>query len=70
MRFVPKNKGVVLGLISTKNSALESIVVLTRRTEEAGRFVDLDRLAIRAIKDRRDPNRAPTATWRGPDRGL
>jgi hypothetical protein len=25
---------------------------------------------IRAIKDRRDPNRAPTATWRGPDRGL
>jgi methionine synthase II (cobalamin-independent) len=46
LRFVPKDKGVVLGLISTKNSALESIEVLTRRTEEAGRFVDLDRLAI------------------------
>jgi 5-methyltetrahydropteroyltriglutamate--homocysteine methyltransferase len=46
LRFVPKDKGVVLGLISTKNSALESIEVLTRRTEEAARFVDLDRLAI------------------------
>ncbi len=46
LRFVPKNKGVVLGLISTKTSALESIEVLTRRTEEAARFVGLDRLAI------------------------
>ena len=46
LRFVPKNKGVVLGLISSKTAALESLDVLKRRTEEATRYVDLDRLAI------------------------
>ena len=46
LRFVPKTKGVVLGLISSKTAALESLDVLKRRTEEATRYVDLDRLAI------------------------
>ena len=46
LRFVPKTKGVVLGLISSKTPALESIDQLKRRTEEATRYIDLDRLAI------------------------
>lgn len=46
LRFVPKNKGVVLGLISSKTPVLESLDVLKKRTEEATRYIDLDRLAI------------------------
>ena len=46
LRFVPKTKGVVLGLVSTKTPALESLEGLKRRVEEAGRHIDLDRLAI------------------------
>jgi 5-methyltetrahydropteroyltriglutamate--homocysteine methyltransferase len=46
LRFVPPGKGVVLGLVSSKTSALESLEVLRRRTDEAARFIDLDRLAI------------------------
>ena len=46
LRFVPKDKGVVLGLISTKTSALETSDALKRRIEEASRHIDLDRLAI------------------------
>lgn len=46
LRFVPKNRGVVLGLISSKTAELESLDLLKRRTEEATRYVDLDRLAI------------------------
>ncbi|MET0868099.1 MAG: 5-methyltetrahydropteroyltriglutamate--homocysteine S-methyltransferase [Pseudorhodoplanes sp.] len=45
LRFV-KGKGVVLGLISSKTPVLESIDDLKRRTEEATRYIDLDRLAI------------------------
>jgi 5-methyltetrahydropteroyltriglutamate--homocysteine methyltransferase len=46
LRFVPKNKGVVLGLISSKTPVLESLDTLKRRTGEATRYIDLDRLAI------------------------
>ena len=46
LRFVPKDKGVVLGLVSTKTPVLESVDDLKRRIEEAARYVDLDRLAI------------------------
>jgi 5-methyltetrahydropteroyltriglutamate--homocysteine methyltransferase len=46
LRLVPKSKSVVLGLVSTKTSALEDKDMLKRRVEEAGRFVDLDRLAV------------------------
>jgi 5-methyltetrahydropteroyltriglutamate--homocysteine methyltransferase len=46
LRFVPKNKGVVLGLVSSKTAVLESLDVLKRRTDEATRYIDLDRLAI------------------------
>ena len=46
LRFVPKDRGVVLGLVSSKTSVLESLDVLKRRTDEATRYIDLDRLAI------------------------
>ena len=46
LRFVPKTKGVVLGLVSTKTPVLESLDQLKHRTEEATRYIDLDRLAI------------------------
>lgn len=46
LRFVPKNKGVVLGLISSKTPVLESIDALKARTQDATRYIDLDRLAI------------------------
>jgi 5-methyltetrahydropteroyltriglutamate--homocysteine methyltransferase len=46
LRFVPKTKGVVLGLVSSKIPALESVETLKRRTDEAAKFIDLDRLAI------------------------
>jgi len=46
LRHVPPNKGVVLGLVSSKTPALESIEALRRRTEEAARVIDLDRLAV------------------------
>ena len=46
LRFVPKGKGVVLGLVSSKTPVLESLDSLQRRTEEAAGYIDLDRLAI------------------------
>jgi len=46
LRFVPKNKGVVLGVISSKTPELESLDALKRRIDEATRYIDLDRLAI------------------------
>jgi 5-methyltetrahydropteroyltriglutamate--homocysteine methyltransferase len=46
LRFVPKGKGVVLGLVSSKTPALESLETLKRRTEQATKYIDLDRLAI------------------------
>ncbi len=45
LRFV-KDKGVVLGLVSSKVAALEPLDALKRRIEEASRYIDLDRLAI------------------------
>lgn len=46
LRFVPKDKGVVLGVVSSKTPVLENMDVLRRRTEEASRYVDSARLAI------------------------
>jgi 5-methyltetrahydropteroyltriglutamate--homocysteine methyltransferase len=46
LRFVPKNKGVVLGLVSTKTPELEKLDLLQSRTAEAARYVDSARLAI------------------------
>ena len=46
LRFVPKGKVVVLGLISTKIKELEKLDDLKRRIEEAGKYIALDQLAI------------------------
>ena len=46
LRFVPKGKAVVLGLVSSKTPALEHMDDLRRRVDEASRHIDLDRLAI------------------------
>ena len=46
LRFVPKGKVVVLGLISTKVPELEKLDDLKRRIDEAAKVIPLDRLAI------------------------
>ena len=46
LRFVPKGKVVVLGLVTTKRGELESKDELKRRIEEAARHAPLDQLAI------------------------
>jgi len=46
LRFVPKQKSVVLGLISSKTPVLEDKAALRARVEEASRHVSLDRLSI------------------------
>jgi len=46
LRFVPKGKTVVLGLVSTKVGELESKDELKKRIEEASRHVPLDQLCL------------------------
>jgi 5-methyltetrahydropteroyltriglutamate--homocysteine methyltransferase len=46
LRFVPKGKTVVLGLVSTKSKELESQDDLLRRIEEASKYVPVEHLAI------------------------
>jgi 5-methyltetrahydropteroyltriglutamate--homocysteine methyltransferase len=46
LRFVPKGKLVVLGLVTTKRGELEDADELKRRIEEASQFVDLDQLCL------------------------
>ena len=46
LRLVPKDKTVVLGLVSSKFPELESKDALKRRLDEASRFIDLDQLSI------------------------
>jgi 5-methyltetrahydropteroyltriglutamate--homocysteine methyltransferase len=46
LRFVPANKLVVLGLVTSKTGALESAAALERRISDAARYVDLDQLCL------------------------
>jgi 5-methyltetrahydropteroyltriglutamate--homocysteine methyltransferase len=46
LRFVPKGKQVVLGLVTTKRGELEQKDELKRRIEEASRYVALDQLCL------------------------
>jgi 5-methyltetrahydropteroyltriglutamate--homocysteine methyltransferase len=46
LRFVPKGKKVVLGLVSTKLVDLESVEILRRRIDEATRFVPIEQLCL------------------------
>ena len=47
LRFVPKGKTVVLGLVTSKTGTLESKDDIKRRIEEAAKYVPLDQLACR-----------------------
>ena len=61
LRFLPKGKQVVLGLVTTKRGELEQKDELKRRIEEAARFVDdraaLPVAAVRLLLDRRGQRR-------------
>jgi methionine synthase II (cobalamin-independent) len=46
LRFMPKDKVVVLGLVSTKTKELEDPGLLRHRIDEASQYVDIDRLCL------------------------
>jgi 5-methyltetrahydropteroyltriglutamate--homocysteine methyltransferase len=46
LRFVPNDKTVVLGLVTTKEPRLEAQDALIRRIDEASRYVPMERLAL------------------------
>lgn len=46
LRFVPRGKTVVLGLVTTKNAQLESQDELRRRIDEAAQYVPFENLAL------------------------
>ncbi len=46
LRFVPKDKLVVLGLVTSKRPELERKDDLKRRIEEASRYIDVDQLCL------------------------
>jgi len=46
LRFVPKGKQVVLGLVTTKRGELESKDELKRRIDEASRYVPIEQLCL------------------------
>jgi 5-methyltetrahydropteroyltriglutamate--homocysteine methyltransferase len=46
LRFVPKGKVVVLGLVSTKVPEMETVEALKRRIDEAAKFIPLAQIAI------------------------
>jgi 5-methyltetrahydropteroyltriglutamate--homocysteine methyltransferase len=46
LRFVPANKAVVLGLVTSKTGALESAAELERRIGDAAGFVDAEQLCL------------------------
>jgi 5-methyltetrahydropteroyltriglutamate--homocysteine methyltransferase len=46
LRFVPRGKIVVLGLITTKSGVLETTDVLLRRIDEAAKYVPMEQLTL------------------------
>jgi 5-methyltetrahydropteroyltriglutamate--homocysteine methyltransferase len=46
LRYVPKHKIVVLGLVTTKRADLESLDLLRRRIDEATRYLPAEQLAL------------------------
>jgi 5-methyltetrahydropteroyltriglutamate--homocysteine methyltransferase len=46
LRFVPKGKTVVLGLITTKVGRVETMDELRRRIDEAARYIPIEQLAL------------------------
>src|SRR5262249_24808172 len=46
LRFVPKDKTVVLGLVTSKSGRLESKDEIKRRIDEAAKFAPLEQLCL------------------------
>ena len=46
LRFLPKGKTVVLGLVTSKTGTLEKKDDIKRRIDEAAKFADLDQLCL------------------------
>lgn len=46
LRFMPRDRHVVLGLVTSKRPALEDKDMIKRRIDEASRYVDIDRLSL------------------------
>lgn len=46
LRFVPKDKTVVLGLVTSKSGRLEPRDELLRRIDEASKFIDIEQLCL------------------------
>jgi 5-methyltetrahydropteroyltriglutamate--homocysteine methyltransferase len=46
LKLVPKDRTVVLGLVTTKTGKLESRDLIKRRIEEAAKFISLDQLCL------------------------
>ncbi|MDX1522076.1 MAG: 5-methyltetrahydropteroyltriglutamate--homocysteine S-methyltransferase, partial [Anaerolineae bacterium] len=46
LRFVPDNKTVVLGIVSSKVPELESPAALTQRINEAAQFMPLENMCL------------------------
>jgi 5-methyltetrahydropteroyltriglutamate--homocysteine methyltransferase len=46
LRFVPKGKTVVLGLVTSKTGTLENKDAIKRRIDEAAKFVDIGQLCL------------------------
>ncbi|MFM1814316.1 MAG: hypothetical protein RLZ98_1011, partial [Pseudomonadota bacterium] len=46
LRFVPKGKQVILGIVTSKSGKLETKDALKRRIEEAAKFIDIDQLGL------------------------
>ncbi|HUK25491.1 MAG TPA: hypothetical protein VLV49_12990 [Terriglobales bacterium] len=58
LRQVPEDRGVVLGLVSSKKAQLESKDELKHRIDEASRFIAMERLAL-------SPQCGFASTWEG-----
>jgi 5-methyltetrahydropteroyltriglutamate--homocysteine methyltransferase len=58
LRFVPEDRIVVLGLVTTKKPRLETQDELERRIEQASKIIPLDRLAL-------SPQCGFASTWEG-----
>jgi 5-methyltetrahydropteroyltriglutamate--homocysteine methyltransferase len=46
LRFLPKGKTVVLGLVTSKTGTLENKDEIKRRIDQATKFIELDRLCL------------------------
>ena len=46
LRFLPKGKSVILGLVTSKTGVLENKDDIKRRIDEAAKYVDLDQLCL------------------------